>query len=280
MTRSLSWEFVERFRAPPALDEAPSWGGAEQLVKAARRALGQDVRGLDTQLAASDRQLARLGGDPSRKDWASFRPLALLREEDWSDWLAWLIETSTTGRLAACLLDEDPRRVARIREMRREMRLPERCRADLVFQVPDHTYVHIEVKVGDDAYEKTYDTGEALRAWLRGAGRVRDLILLPLERHVDAWQAATESHAQRFGFRVKPIRWTAVSRGIRDTLSQGGESPTWEAWAYGFAGAVEQVLLGIPRITAGMRAPGLPLVALTGSAALADILKATIRSTP
>ncbi|GAH28166.1 unnamed protein product, partial [marine sediment metagenome] len=38
-----------------------------------------------------DKELKLYGGEPSNFNWHNFRPLRLTREEDWSDWLIYLI---------------------------------------------------------------------------------------------------------------------------------------------------------------------------------------------
>src|SRR5690606_38539494 len=54
-----------------------------------------------------NRQLKQAGFacDPCLRDWSTFRPLRMSREEDWSDWIAHLIETSTTGVFCHSLLN-------------------------------------------------------------------------------------------------------------------------------------------------------------------------------
>lgn len=50
-----------------------------------------------------DRILLDFGNDPTHLNWNRFRPLRRSCEEDWSDWLAFLIERSETGTFARCV---------------------------------------------------------------------------------------------------------------------------------------------------------------------------------
>jgi len=74
------------------------------------------------------------GGDSTHRDWRRFRPLGLSREEDWSDRLAFLIESSTSGLLAHGLVGSDgapPQDYALPDRVERET-LHEGYRSDLV----------------------------------------------------------------------------------------------------------------------------------------------------
>ena len=62
-------------------------------------------------LAMSIRLLAQFGGDPTHQNWEALRPLRLRsqgREEDWSDWLAYLIQSSDTGTFSCILFGGSP----------------------------------------------------------------------------------------------------------------------------------------------------------------------------
>jgi hypothetical protein len=92
-----SWAFLEEFFFPDSSD----WNAVITLAAAFRRfneAYLSTVRAL---VARWDDALHGVGGDPLRENWARFRPLRRSREEDWSDWLAYLLESSRTGRRTA-----------------------------------------------------------------------------------------------------------------------------------------------------------------------------------
>ena len=74
-----------------------TWDATVRLVDAGRARARARVPGLLAAIAVWADRLADLGGEPVCQDWSRFRPLRLSREEDWSDWLAHLIETSSTG---------------------------------------------------------------------------------------------------------------------------------------------------------------------------------------
>lgn len=98
---SKDWSAFDGFRRPP---EQRSWAGVIAWTSAIEEQLGA-VRSEPAQKRGSSDQLQHeLGGDPSARDWTSFRMLRREREEDWSDWLAQLIEDSKTGCFASFLL--------------------------------------------------------------------------------------------------------------------------------------------------------------------------------
>ena len=140
-----------------------------------------------------DDSLADLGGDPSARDWTSFRPLRRDPEEDWSDWLAQLIEDSTTGGFALALLGKIEHRSTHVdyipEAVHREVS-HEGYRADVVIEWRDASYTHIEVKVGDPGLAKTFETAKKMEMRF-GSDRARrsDVVLLLPEQHW-AWNAA------------------------------------------------------------------------------------------
>src|SRR6476646_7374272 len=97
---SVRWSVFEAFRRPA---EQRSWSGAAAWTSAIEARVGIHRDALARLRRSWDNSLVDLGGDPSARDWTSFRPLRRDREEDWSDWLAQLIEDSRTGRFALAL---------------------------------------------------------------------------------------------------------------------------------------------------------------------------------
>ncbi len=99
-----------------------------------------------------------LGGDPTYNNWNNFRPLRLTREEDWVDWLAYLIESDDMGHFAKALLKET--RATNFIAPKRVLR-EDPCkgyRADLIIEWQNKSFTHIEVKIGDPNLKKTYPT--------------------------------------------------------------------------------------------------------------------------
>lgn len=152
------WAVFDSFKRPAT--PAPSWAGVVQWSAAIEARLGPQRTELAGLRVASDEMLATLGGDPNARDWTAFRPLRRHREEDWSDWLAQLIQDSLTGEFAHALLGYVSSELAAAgflaTSVQREMPLPG-LRADIVVHWDDGSYSHIEVKVGDTNLSKTCD---------------------------------------------------------------------------------------------------------------------------
>jgi hypothetical protein len=182
----------------------------------------------------------------SAVDWRRFRPLRLSREEAWSDWLAHLLEASKTGILAERLFGAAlhlPRGTPIGLRVEREVEVAggER-RADLLIHVNEAAWIHVEVKVGDQGFDKTYETAALLRRDYGHGQPWEDFILLPAADE-DAWlvQARARSKTQT---EVSAVTWHDVARALRVALWRGGEALPWQAWAHSYCGAVEQRLLG------------------------------------
>lgn len=237
-----SWSIFDRFtvgdlRALPT----PTWETVDALIRLALEAAASADATLKGELAQWDRDLATIGGDPAFGDWRCFRPLRLSREEDWSDWLAHLVETSRSGFLRAELGHDMP---ASARSVEREVSTAEGFRADLVVTWDDGARSHIEVKVGDLAFDKTFDTALALQRSFSEPSGWTDHILIP-DAHLPLWceTARRSMHCVE----VNPITWTTVAVALRRALRGAEENVSWKVWAAAFTGAVEQTLLGLPQ---------------------------------
>ena len=97
----MDWSAFDGFTRPV---EQRSWSGVAAWTSAIEAQLGTHRDALARLRRSWDDSLVDLGGDPSARDWTSFRTLRREREEDWSDWLAQLIEDSKSGRFASFLL--------------------------------------------------------------------------------------------------------------------------------------------------------------------------------
>ena len=222
-TASLSWDSIRRIKAQA--DRA-----ADEILDQYRRVRGEWMA-----------ELAEFGGDPSSMDASTFRPLRLSREEDWSDWLGWLLETSASGMLADGLFGAAAITAVtsgRPPKCQREVSVEDR-RADLLITWRDALSIHLEVKVGDQNFEKTFETSAKLRA-ANPAGQWRNFILLP-DEDLDAWgEVDARSNAAED---VSPIAWSDVSMALRRALREKRESATWRALAWVFCGAIEQKII-------------------------------------
>ncbi|TAK25719.1 MAG: hypothetical protein EPO40_21975 [Myxococcaceae bacterium] len=269
-----SWTFLDAFRWSPPRALLPSWAPAQALAQLARRALDGRCRGVEARLIEWDVCLHDLGGDPSRRDWRRFRPLRLSREEDWSDWLAHLLESSSSGILGSALFEGDVEAYRAPAEVRREWTLPGGFRADLAMRLRDGAWVHLEVKVGDQTFLKTFDEARAIREALGPVPEIRTFILLPGDS-MDAWVEARTTAEALPGTtaQVRDITWACVAVGLRRSLRSRSENASWSAWAYAYVGAVEQRLLGTPHLPRNFRTQDLSYADLVRVGALVDVLE-------
>ncbi len=240
---SVRWSIFELFTRPV---EHRSWSGVADWTSAIEAQLGTERDALARIRRSWDDALGDLGGDPSARDWTSFRPLRRDREEDWSDWLAQIIEDSRTGRFALALLGSIELRNdhSAYTEAVVHREVPhEGCRADLVIEWTDATYTHIEVKVGDPGLAKTLGTAQKMEMRFgRGRARRSDVVLLLPEQR-GAWDAECREQPAMHD-RVPVITWIDVARALRNVLPQSAEeSMHWRVWAHAFCGAIEQDLL-------------------------------------
>ena len=215
------------------------WTASIEAQVGAERSVLAELR------ASSDGLLVDLGGDPSARDWTSFLPLRRDREEDWSDWLAQLIQDSRTGVFAGALLGNmETRGVDAYVAPTVYREVPfEGCRADLVIDWCDQTYTHIEVKVGDPNLGKTYDTAQTIELCFGRDRRRRADVVLLLPSQSEAWASECRLRPELLD-RVHDLTWIQVARSLRGALpAYVGESIHWRVWAHAFCGAIEQDLL-------------------------------------
>lgn len=184
-------------------------------------------------------------------------PLRITHEENWSQWLAHLIRSST-GPFVAELVDESfdaaPVRVRRERALHDE-ELHDR-RVDVLVEFP-YRGLTIEVKITDENYRKTPQTAYLTEKHHRGDLDWTHLLLLPESKRPALAETfdtlAEDPERDRPTIRPTDSRtpeisvayWRDVSRALRRTLASGREPGThWEASTYLFATLVEQKLLG------------------------------------
>ncbi|MCK9462296.1 MAG: hypothetical protein M0R80_21945 [Proteobacteria bacterium] len=194
--------------------------------------------------------LADLGGDPSARDWSRFRPLRLSREEDWSDWLAYLIETSRGGRLACLLLGDafgEDAELGACTVSREERTKDGERRGDLIVEWESGAHAHVEVKIGDKGFRKVFEAGRKLHERHPAATVWKNFMLLPAE-DLDEWKDVKkheiDEEDEGLHDTVEELTWDDVAVALRKALAAKEEDVIWRAWAYAFTGAVEQRLLG------------------------------------
>lgn len=243
-TQKPSWAVFQIFRLPLAA-LMPTWKPIDRMQEAARLTFEPTLRDYRRLRSRWDQRLGPLGGDPSMAPLKEFRPLRLSREEDWSDWLAWMLRTSTTGKFAEALIGQQTGRLAatlKTPDVQREVSTHEQDRrADIVARWKSDLALHIEVKVGDEQFEKTFDTSQKLRrrdmahAW-------HNFILIP-DASMQSWNAVAGARVREDT--VNTILWSDVARSLRGSLWHHRESPVWLAWAWTFCGAIEQKVIGL-----------------------------------
>src|SRR5262245_22810372 len=161
VAKTPDWTIFETFVRPVQI---PSWDVPLRLSDSVKGALAKQQSVFAAERRRWDSLLGELGGDPNARDWSSFRMLRRDREEDWSDWLAQLLEESHDGRFARALFsDVDGQRPLdySVRALHREV--PEDgVRSDIVIEWRSGDYTHVEVKVGDPDLDKTLETARAM----------------------------------------------------------------------------------------------------------------------
>ena len=242
-----SWEFLKAFRLE-AIEEVYDWKSVRGLIAKSEQAIKPHVLECQSLEAQWEKRLGPLCGNQAKINWSRFRPLRRNREEDWSDWLAWLLETSQTGVLANTLFAESmncPPEIFVSPTVEREMPLDGR-RADVVISWGQNRMTHIEVKLWDGNYEKTFETAKKLHAtapqfiW-------NDFILIPCQA-LEAWNEIAKNHSQKETIKVMVVLWNDVARGLRRCLWQENESVFWRAWAWVFLNVIERELLGLEKL--------------------------------
>lgn len=218
-----------------------SWTATDEWLGKVRSAATAEAKQLRPLLRRWDLALKSHGQDPSRESWADFRPLRVNREEAWSDWLQFLMQSPEGHRLATRLFPPMGRSAA-LQEVRREFSVAAgKRRADLVLLWHDRRASHVEVKIWDEHYAKTKETGEACRRALPGYRDWADYVLLP-EECLEGWNRSKG----KGNLEVGVVTWTSVCRELRKGLLQRSASHRWRAFARVFCGAVEQSVLGVP----------------------------------
>jgi hypothetical protein len=256
----MDWSFVEVFKAPVSASVAktrqvstkiPNWDSADVMSVALQKAAAQIQERLNETMARWEVKLRQLGGDPQRREWQRFRPLRLQREEDWSDWLAYLLATSKSGqfgyKLFRDIVGSKRQDDFSYPEVEREVVVGNR-RADIVLVAGDRDRVgiHVEVKIWDRQFEKTGETSALVAdTFVPKRGRVTEwhnVLLVPEDTGKGA--VFDEHHP---GVEVEPMVWTRVAGSIRAVFAgadAGAEDISWRVWAWSFVGCIEQKILG------------------------------------
>lgn len=192
-------------------------------------------------------RLKDYGGDPTFYNWNKFRPLKLAREEDWSDWLGHLIDSSKTGYFSRNLFKTIGLGIADAHDIDFIEREPfhKGYRGDLLVKWKNGIFVLVEVKTGDPNLEKTYDTALIIREKYRAQYILWHNYILLLRNQVSQWLDIKEKETVK----VEYLTWEKVAICLRRSLLFSDEpTSSWKAWAYMFIGAIEKILLNHPHI--------------------------------
>lgn len=193
--------------------------------------------------------------DPLTADWrrtaSSAGPLRINQEENWSQWLAHLLRSSSgefIDRLIGEGFDDSPDRVRR--EIVFHNSSGKDRRIDVLCEYASRG-ISIEVKIDDENYRKTLDTAELIekqdyRDWLH-------ILVLPkykesslratfedeIKEEGDDKTAISSSESEK----VQVIYWEDIGLILRQTLLDDEEaSPHWRASAYLLITLIEQRL--------------------------------------
>ena len=220
--------------------EMYSWDIFDEFVEDYKSFISERYEVLDKLLKNWNDRLKDLNGDSTYHNWSKFRPLRLSREEDWSDWLAHLIETSKTGDFCRFLFKLDNiSDFSESKEVHRELS-SDNYRADIIIEWKNDCYSHVEVKINDKNLSKTYKTRqEMMKKFEAEETKWTDFILL-LPDGLSLWEASEEASNK-----IIPLSWEDVAIALRQALL-GKETIVWKVWSWSFLGAIEQRLIKFP----------------------------------
>ena len=245
--KTYSWDFLKTFKIEAARP-VHGWQAVASLIERSKQAFLPRIQQYLESESQWENRLRPLCGNQYTCDWSKFRPLRRTREEDWSDWLAWLLETSQTGILADSLFAQhmECQIGAFISpKVDREVSVDDR-RADIVATWNTDQKSHIEVKIWDENFAKTFETAKKLRKTAPGSDW-NDFILIPSESE-EAWNEVAQTYDNFETIKVMAILWEDIVRGLRKCLWNEHESIFWRAWAWTFCSMIEKEILGLERL--------------------------------
>jgi len=179
-------------------------------------------------------------------------PLRSNQEENWSQWLAHLIRSSS-GEFRKELFGEkfngSPIKVKCEKHLHHEEEHDRRV--DIIVEFEDKA-ISIEVKKGDTHYEKTTDTVELTGKEYKKVGieeaKWCHYLLLPEDKRVNLdsvrfvdSKAGEEPQIKEGWKGIELITWREVSKSLRRALISGNETSLhWQASAFLFISLIEQ----------------------------------------
>lgn len=238
------------------------WSDIDPWWQQVSRARTDDLEAIEELLKELDAQWRAsrcvFDTDPLAADWdgsgPQSGPLRTNQEENWSQWLAHLLD-SAPEHFYSTLLVEPPAGVPR--RVRCEVGYGSDSehdrRADIVLEFPTHG-VSIEVKIDDEGYSKTVETATLIENRAPSLAWSHYLLLPRYKRERLASimdDQYTEGVEEQSVLRapaldcdaVDVLFWEDVSFALRQTLlSDEPGSPHWQASAYLFITHIEQQL--------------------------------------
>lgn len=254
-----SWDFLKKFQSE-AIFSVHEWQLIIRLIEKSEQAIKPHIQECQDLEILWEKRLRPLCGEQTTINWSKFRPLRRSREEDWSDWLAWLLETSQTGFLADSLFAEHmkcQREIFISPNVEREVSLDGR-RADIVIAWKAPWMTHIEVKIWDQNFDKTFETAKKLQEKAPKSDW-HNFILIPNESQ-EAWNEAAQRYSVGEKVKVTVVLWNDVVRGLRRCLWHETESVFWRAWAWVFCSVIEKELLGLEKLERDPSHPKIQMV--------------------
>jgi hypothetical protein len=156
-----------------------------------------------------------------------------------------LFEKSTSGEFASALFSQRSHLFNNPTIIREGVTEDYERRGDILVLSRPNLGIMLEVKVGDEQFGKTFETGRKLKAKHKHEVRSwENFILIPSES-LEVWNEVSES--EKLEPKVSFILWEDVVKSIRRCLWFELESEVWRTWAWTFCGAIENRLLGLER---------------------------------
>ena len=215
------------------------WNAVGRMAASAKCLLTGDIRALEAQLDVSNRALAPLV-DPFSMDFGLHRWLARTREENYSDWLEYVVMQLETPELVYGLFQLAPPPNVRARMPRTVVRefsvengdSDHSGRLDLIVRYPGACPLVVEVKIA--TAEESYTAKQV--GYAASFGECTKVLLV-----TDAVEQLSDG-----GFEIR--LWLDVAKQLRRAVRGICEERgiVVAAMILAFAGAIEQNLCGFP----------------------------------
>ena len=236
-----AWSVFDGWSPLRSAQRASGWLLLDGWMELSAKAAEGEETGVQKLLEEWNEKLSLKGGNPSSRDRSSFPPLR--REEDWSDWLAELLRSHTP--FAQILFQRHPKVDLKVDLVEREVPVGNRQRrVDLVLTWSDQSRSSVEVKVGDEAFEKTFQTNELAELDAARPGQWTHWILLPSDA-VEDWNELAAQH-ESSGVHIETRTWEDVAIALRRCLWSTPLFSPDMIWLAAMCGAVEQRILDLP----------------------------------